>query len=49
MNKKLLNLEDVATYLNCSKSTMYRYVRENRISYIRRADSRGLSGLVQKS
>lgn len=36
MNKKLLNLEDVAIYLNCSKSTMYRYVRENRISYIRR-------------
>jgi excisionase family DNA binding protein len=36
MNKKLLNLEDVATYLNCSKSTMYRYVREGRISYIRR-------------
>lgn len=36
MNKKLLNLEDVATYLNCSKSTMYRYVKERRISYIRR-------------
>ncbi|MBK6698414.1 MAG: helix-turn-helix domain-containing protein [Saprospiraceae bacterium] len=36
MNKKLLNLDDVALYLNCSKSTMYRYVREGRISYIRR-------------
>ncbi len=36
MKKKLLNLEDVAIYLNCSKSTMYRYVKESRISYIRR-------------
>ncbi len=36
MNKKLFNLEDVAFYLNCSKSTIYRYVRERRISYIRR-------------
>lgn len=36
MDKKLFNLDDVALYLNCSKSTMYRYVRERRISYIRR-------------
>ena len=36
MDRKLLNLEDVAIYLNCSKSTMYRYVKESRISYIRR-------------
>lgn len=36
MDRKLLNLEDVAIYLNCSKSTMYRYIKESRISYIRR-------------
>ncbi|MBK8483144.1 MAG: helix-turn-helix domain-containing protein [Saprospiraceae bacterium] len=33
---KLYTLMDVADYLHCSDTTIYRYVKDKRISYIRR-------------
>lgn len=36
MNIKVLNLQSLAKMLCCSKSTIYRYVKERKISYIKR-------------
>ncbi|MBK8483151.1 MAG: helix-turn-helix domain-containing protein [Saprospiraceae bacterium] len=36
MNTELVNLPDLARILCCSRSTMYRIVRDQRISYIKR-------------